>query len=57
MAVNGDGRFSGGGIYCVGGSPTINDCVIQFCYSAFSPGGGAYFRDANPVITNTVFSE
>ena len=47
-------RLSGSGIYCVGGSPVINDCVIQWCYSSFSFGAGAYFRDSSPTITNTI---
>ncbi|MBL4697625.1 MAG: right-handed parallel beta-helix repeat-containing protein, partial [Phycisphaerales bacterium] len=49
----GNPLMSGAGIYCVGGSPTINNCVIQFCYSAFGAGGGMYFLNAHPTITNT----
>jgi Right handed beta helix region len=51
----GDPLMFGSGIYCIGGSPTINNCVIQFNYTAFAAGGGAYFYDSNPTITNTIF--
>jgi len=43
----------GSGIYCISGSPTINNCVIQFNYTAFAAGGGMYFLNAHPAITNT----
>lgn len=51
----GDPLMFGSGIYSIGGSPTINNCVVRMNYSAFAAGGGAYFHDANPMITNSLF--
>ena len=47
--------MSGSGLYSIGGSPTINNCVFQYNRAAFSAGGGMYFRDASPTITNSMF--
>ena len=51
----GDPLMFGSGMYCVGGSPTINNCVFRFNYTAFASGGGAYFYDSHPTITNSTF--
>ncbi|MEZ6164183.1 MAG: GC-type dockerin domain-anchored protein [Phycisphaerales bacterium] len=54
--IAGDPLFFGSGIYCIAGSPNINNCVFRFNYTAFAAGGAIYFRDAHPVITNSTFS-
>lgn len=45
------GSDEGGGIYCVGASPTISNNIIRWC-SANGPGGGVYCFDASPTISD-----
>lgn len=44
----------GGGIYCMGSSPTIEDCIIRNCHAHY--GGGMYNeQDSNPILRNCTF--
>ncbi len=52
---NGGIMMWGGGVFSIGGSPTINNCVIQFNSETSGKGGGMYFEDASPIITNCLF--
>ncbi|MCP4546753.1 MAG: T9SS type A sorting domain-containing protein [bacterium] len=48
----------GGGIYCDGGSPTLNDLIIEDCYGGGNYGGsgaGCCLRNSDAVIVNSVF--
>jgi hypothetical protein len=44
----------GGGIYCVGGSPTITNCIFKNNTVGFN-GGGIYSKNGDPVITDSIF--
>lgn len=44
----------GGGIYCMGASPTIRRCIIAENV-ALESGGGAFFDGSNSVISHCVF--
>jgi predicted outer membrane repeat protein len=44
----------GGGIRCMGSSPTIEDCMIRDCHAHY--GGGMYNeQDSNPILRNCTF--
>ncbi|MBL9121077.1 MAG: right-handed parallel beta-helix repeat-containing protein [Phycisphaerae bacterium] len=47
----------GGGLYCVGGSPTIRNCTFRHCLAAFATGGGMYLWNSNASVTNCRFIE
>jgi len=44
----------GGGIYCAGSSPRVEDCVILSCEAQFGGGLGAEW-DARPLLAGCVF--
>ena len=53
----------GGGIYCVGASPTITNCIISGCAAGnigsglYNYGGGMTNRDGStPALTNCIFT-
>lgn len=54
--ANGDGRRQrlGGGIYCVDGKPTIENCIVAENI-AWDHGAGAYFENAEPQIARCTF--
>lgn len=54
--ANGDARRQrlGGGVYCVDGKPTIENCVIAENI-AWDHGAGAYFENAEPQIARCTF--
>jgi len=47
---------SGGGLRCVGGSPTVTNCVFTDNSVYFAHGGAIYLLDSNAMITNCTFS-
>ncbi|HMQ16605.1 MAG TPA: right-handed parallel beta-helix repeat-containing protein, partial [Phycisphaerae bacterium] len=47
----------GGGIYCVGGSPTVRNCTFTHNLAAFAAGGAMYVTDGAPSIENCRFLE
>ena len=48
--------YNGGGIYCVGSSPQIANCIIEGNWAA-DCGGGMYSTDSgSPTVTNCTFS-
>jgi hypothetical protein len=53
----GDELMFGSGIYIVGGSPTIRNCVFKHNLAAFAAGGAIYCLDASPTITHCDISE
>jgi len=58
---NGIGTISGffpygGGIYCYGSSPTIQNCTITENTLFWGRGGGIYFDQSSPTITNCTIS-
>src|ERR1043166_1573700 len=47
----------GGGIFCIGGSPTVRNCTLSSNYAA-ADGGGAHARlGSSPVFSSCTFSE
>ena len=49
--------YSGGGILCIGSSPTIRGCIITNNIASVYYGGGIYCADSsNPVITDCTIS-
>lgn len=48
---NGYSGSVGGGILCIGSSPSITGCVIDCC-AAYFQGGGIHCQDAGPTLTN-----
>lgn len=47
--INGNVSGPGGGIYCIGSSPTITDCIIENCRATY--GGGIALEQSNATIT------
>jgi Kre9/KNH-like N-terminal Ig-like domain len=45
---------NGGGIYCSGSSPTITNCIIDFCRTS-TYGGAVYCINSSPTITSSTF--
>ena len=51
---------AGGAVCCRGGSPLLDHCKITHNTNAYpwvQSGGGLYFSDSNPVITNCVVAD
>jgi len=44
----------GGAVYCMGTSPTFENCLFQY-NTAYGKGGGLYSQDGTPKILNTFF--
>lgn len=55
-AAVGTGNDSGGGIYCDGASPIIQNCVVKNSY-AERHGGGTFAIDSSVHISNCIFTE
>lgn len=53
----GDPLMFGGGIYALGGSPTVRNCTFIHNLAAFAAGGGLYALDGSPLIENCRFLE
>lgn len=47
----------GGGVYVLGGSPTIRHCTFRHCLAAFAAGGALYLWNSNAVVTDCRFIE
>ena len=54
IITGGNANASGGGMYNIGGSPTISRCVFR-ANSAFT-GGGIWNIGGNPTLTNCLFT-
>jgi predicted outer membrane repeat protein len=54
ITINDGNSTTGGGIYCVGSSPTITSCRIISC-SADAGGGGLSCDNASPTVTYCIF--
>ncbi|MCB9839073.1 MAG: right-handed parallel beta-helix repeat-containing protein [Phycisphaeraceae bacterium] len=53
--IAGDPLHYGGGIYIVGGSPTVRNCTLTHNLAAFGHGGGVYCFDGAPIFEGCVF--
>lgn len=53
----GDPLMFGGGIYCIGGSPTVRNCTFTHCLAAFAAGGAVYLWNSAASITKCRFIE
>ncbi len=53
--TNGSDDAGGGGIYCVGSSPTIVDCVLSG-NETIAHGAGMYCDGGDPTITDVMFN-
>lgn len=53
----GDPLMFGGGIYAVGGDPTVRNCTFTHNLAAFASGGGMYVLDGNPRLEGCRFLE
>lgn len=51
----GDPLGYGGGLYVIGGSPTIRNCTFTRNLAAFASGGAIYCQDASPTIAHCRF--
>jgi len=49
------GLSGGGGMRCLGSSPTVRNVSFSDCSGC--PGGGMYCEDASPVLENVVFDD
>ena len=47
--------YAGGGIYCRGSAPTIENCKIERNFAYL--GGGVYLREADATFTNTIIAK
>lgn len=47
----------GGGLYAVGGSPTVRNCTFTRNLAAFGSGGGVYLSDSDASFANCQFNE
>ncbi|MBN2170037.1 MAG: hypothetical protein JW819_01795 [Candidatus Krumholzibacteriota bacterium] len=52
-----DGRGCGGGVLCLGASPTLRDLCVLRCEAYCSVGGGMACFAASPRIENVIFAE
>ncbi len=46
----------GAGMYNVGGSPTVRNCIFRCNLAAFGSGAGIYNQDGSPAITDCTFA-
>lgn len=53
----GSDLMAGGGVYAVGGSPTIRHCTFRHCLAAFSAGGAVYLWNSHATVTECRFEE
>ncbi len=47
----------GGGIYAIGGSPTVRNCTFTHHEAAWAMGAGIYVQDGTPLIEDCLFLE
>lgn len=53
----GSWEMYGGGMFNVGGSPTVTHCMFRRNLAAFGSGGAIYNLDSSPTITHCTFVE
>lgn len=51
----GDPLMFGSGLYNIGGSPTVRNCIFRHNLAAFAHGGGVYTQDGSPAFSNCRF--
>ncbi|MHC4941955.1 MAG: right-handed parallel beta-helix repeat-containing protein, partial [Planctomycetota bacterium] len=52
-ATSSNGSYCGGGIFCLGSSPTIRNCELYF--NTADLGGGIYIEDSSPMLIECLF--
>ena len=51
----GSGSEGGGGLYCIGGSPTVSNCDFLNCGADGYDGGAVYVKDGEPSFVSCFF--
>ena len=54
VIIGNTAKHYGGGVYCAIGSPTITNITVVGNTAKYGGGGGICFRDASPVVANSV---